>query len=285
MVSPAQRRAAVRWAQDAFRVSQRRACRVFHVSRRLVWYRAVRPDDAPLRRRLHELAATRIAFGSRRLHILLRRDGLRVNYKKVHRVYVEEGLQLKPRRRRRRRAVTVRLHRPPVTAPNQRWAMDFMHDVLTTGARVRVFTLIDLWRRECVALRIALRFTGADVAAMLAEAGVEREGLPAVIQCDNGTEFTSVALDHWAYWNKVRLDFSRPGKPVDNSLCEAFNGTLRRECLSQHWFASIEEASTILKNWKLDYNNHRPHGSLGLHPPALFGGAGTYVPRGCQVRS
>lgn len=112
-----------------------------------------------------------------------------------------------------------------------------MHDVLATGAKVRVFTLIDLWRRECVSLQVATRFTGADVATMLAQAGIEREGLPRVIQCDNGTEFTSVALDHWAHWNKVQLDFSRPGKPVDNSLCEAFNGTLRRECLSQHWFA------------------------------------------------
>lgn len=285
MVSPAHRRAAVCWAQEAFRVSQRRACRILRVSRRLVWHRSRRPDDAALRRRLHELAATRVAYGSRRLHVLLRREGLRINYKKVHRLYVEEALQLKPRRRRRRRAIAPRLHRAPVTVPNQRWAMDFMHDVLSTGMKIRVFTLIDLWRRECLALRVAPRFAGSDVANILAEVGADRGVLPAAIQCDNGTEFTSTALDHWAFWNKVQLDFSRPGKPVDNSLCEAFNGTLRRECLSQHWFASLEEASTILQSWLLDYNNHRPHSSLGLHPPALFSGAGSYFPRGFQRRS
>jgi putative transposase len=266
-------------------VSERRACRVLRISRRLAWYRSKRRDDAALRRRLHELAATRIAYGSRRLHILLRRDGLKVNYKKVHRIYVEEGLQLKPRRRRRRRAATQRMHRAEVTGPNQRWAMDFMHDVLVTGAKVRVFTLVDVWRRECVALRVACKFTGSDVAAILAEVQRERGVLPGVVQCDNGTEFTSVALDHWAYWNKVQLDFSRPGKPVDNSVCEAFNGSLRRECLSQHWFASLEEAATVLRTWQLDHNNHRPHSSLGLEPPARFGGAGIYEPRGSERRS
>jgi putative transposase len=285
MVSPAQRRAAVRWAQDAFCVSERRACRVFHISRRLVWYRSKRHDDAAVRRRLHELATTRIAYGSRRLHILLRRDGLRINYKKVHRLYVEEGLQLKPRRRRRRRAATQRMQRAIVTGANQRWAMDFMHDVLRSGAKVRVFTLIDVWRRECVALRVATRFTGGDVAAILDEVQHERDALPAVIQCDNGTEFTSTALDHWAYWKKVQLDFSRPGKPVDNSLCEAFNGSLRRECLSQHWFASLEEAATELAAWRDEYNNYRPHSSLGLESPASFGGAGAYEPRGRERRS
>jgi putative transposase len=266
-------------------VSQRRACRILQVSRRLVWYRSRRPDDASVRRRLHELAAVRIAYGSRRLHILLRREGLRINYKKVHRLYVEEALQLKPRRRRRRRAVVARLHRPPVLEANQRWAMDFMHDVLATGTKVRVFTLIDVWRRECLALRVAPRFTGSDVAAILADVGGERGALPAVVQCDNGTEFTSTALDHWAYWNKVQLDFSRPGRPVDNSICEAFNGTLRRECLSQQWFASLEEAEALLEAWRSEYNNDRPHGSLGLSTPALFGGAGSYSPRGLQARS
>lgn len=284
MVSPEHRRAAVRWAEAVFQLSERRACRVFGISRRLIWYRSKRPDDAALRRRLHELAGTRITFGSRRLHILLRRDGLRVNYKKVHRLYVEEGLQLRPRRRRRRRAAVLRMHRPTVEAANQRWAMDFMHDTLATGAKVRVFTLVDVWRRECLALRIAPRFTGNDVAAILAAIGDKRP-LPGVIQCDNGTEFTSTALDHWAYWNKVQLDFSRPGKPVDNSVCEAFNGTLRRECLSQHWFASLEEAQALLETWRLDYNNERPHGSLGDVSPASIPGAGSYDPRVLQARN
>jgi putative transposase len=196
----------------------------------------------------------------------------------THRLYVEESLQLKPRRRRRRSA-TVREVRAVVTRPHERWAMDFMHDVLATGRPVRVFTLVDVYTRECVALEVARSFSGSDVARILMDAGERCGGLPPIVQCDNGTEFTSTALDHWAYWNHVKLDFSRPGKPVDNSVCEAFNGSLRRECLTRHWFASLAEAQVVLSSWREDYNNHRPHTSLGLRPPAVFRGAGDYLPR------
>jgi putative transposase len=285
MVSPAQRRAAVRWAQDAYRLSQRRACRALGTSRRLVWYRSVRPNDGAIRRRLHELATTRLTFGCKRLHVLLRRDGLRINLKKVHRLYREEGLQLKPRRRRRRKAATVRTPHPVVTRPNERWAMDFMHDVLADGRRIRVFTLVDVFTRECVALEAASRFRGTDVARLLSDVGGRRGRLPAVIQCDNGAEFTSTALDHWAYWNQVQLDFSRPGRPVDNCVCEAFNGSLRRECLTLHWFASLAEANQVLSSWREDYNNARPHRSLGHRSPAAFATGGEYMPRRIAARS
>jgi putative transposase len=248
------------------------------IQRSSMRYRARRADDAPVRRRLHELARDRPSFGAKRLHVLLRRDGLRINHNKVHRLYIEEGLQLKPRRRRRRSA-TVRQPRAVVSHANERWAMDFMHDVLATGQTVRVFTLVDVYTRECVALEVARSFRGSDVARLLSDAGERRGGLPAIIQCDNGTEFTSTALDHWAYWNRVKLDFSRPGKPVDNSVCEAFNGSVRRECLTCLWFASLAEARVTLASWREDYNNHRPHTSLGLQPPAAYAGAGHYLPR------
>jgi putative transposase len=244
MVSPVQRRAVVAWAQQTYRVSERRACLALAVSRSVVRYESVKPTDAPVRRRLHELAAFRPSYGVRRLHVLLRRDGLRINLKKVRRLYLEEGLQLKPRRRRRRASTTRQVRTAPQRA-NERWAMDFMHDVLGTGQTVRVFTLIDVFTRECIAL----------------------------------AEFTSTALDHWAYWNNVKLDFSRPGKPVDNSVCEAFNGSLRRELLTQHWFASLAEAAAELQIWREDYNTHRPHTSLGLQPPAYFRTGGAYRPR------
>jgi putative transposase len=231
-----------------------------------------------VRRRLQELAKDRPAFGVKRLHTMLRRDGLVINLKKVRRLYLEEQLQLKPRRRRRRSS-TVRLPRIEVAGPTERWAMDFMHDVLATGQQVRVFTLVDIYSRECVALEVATSFSGADVARMLSDAGERTGGLPPIIQCDNGTEFTSTALDHWAYWNRVQLDFSRPGKPVDNSVCEAFNGSLRRECLTRHWFASLLEAQTELSTWRADYNNLRPHTSLGMHTPAQYRASGDYQPR------
>jgi putative transposase len=278
MVSPVQRRAVVAWARDAYRVTERRACRALQIPRSVVRYRSVKPNDSPVRRRLHELAASRLSYGVRRLHVLLRRDGLRINLKKVRRLYLEEGLQLK-RRRRRRRAATVRQVRTLPQHVDERWAMDFMHDTLATGQTIRVFTLIDVYTRECIALAAARGFSGHDVARLLSEAGAARGTLPKVIQCDNGTEFTSTALDHWAYWNKVQLDFSRPGKPVDNSVCEAFNGSLRRELLTQHWFASLTEASALLELWREDYNNQRPHTSLGLQPPAHFRVGGDYQPR------
>lgn len=278
MVSPSQRRAVVAWAETAYQIGERRACRALAIHRAMIRYESVKPDDTPVRRRLHELAKDRPSFGAKRLHVMLRRDGLRINHKKTHRLYIEEGLQLKPRRRRRRSA-TVRQVRAVVTQPNERWAMDFMHDVLATGQPVRVFTLIDVYTRECVALEVARSFGGSDVARMLSDAGGRVGGLPPIVQCDNGTEFTSTALDHWAYWNRVQLDFSRPGKPVDNSVCEAFNGSLRRECLTRHWFASLLEAQTELSSWREDYNNHRPHTSLGLTPPSLYRVSGDSLPR------
>jgi transposase InsO family protein len=172
---PDQRRATVDGAQQGFRVSQRRACPALVVHRSVITYRSVKPDDAPVRRRLHDLARDRPAFGVKRLHVLLRRDGRRINVKKVRRLYQEEGLQLKPRKRRRR-AATLRQPRAPVGAPNERWAMDFMHEVLATGQRVRVFTLIDVHSRECVALEVARSFSGMDVARTLSDGGERRGG-------------------------------------------------------------------------------------------------------------
>jgi len=279
MVSPRQRRAAVAWAQTAYQVSERRACRALAVERSAVRYRPQRDTATALRRRLHESATTRLTFGSRRLHTLLRRDGLAINYKRVHRLYVEEGLQLKTKRRRRRKAGTLGETRTVPTQPNARWAMDFMHDVLKDGRAIRVFTLVDVYRRECVALHAATGFKGSDVAEFLSAAGRQRGKLPEIVQCDNGTEFTSTALDHWAYWNHVRLDFSRPGKPVDNCVCGAFNGSLRRECFSMHWFVDLAKAQQVLTAWQEDYNNHRPHSSLRDVTPSEFKKAGSFHPR------
>lgn len=211
MVSPAQRRDAMRWAQAAYQVSERRACRALAVERSVLRYQSCRDPDLALRGRLRELAQARPAFGHKRLHVLIRRDGWPVNHKKTHRLYKAEGLQFKPRRPRRRRAVTMRLGDPVVLAPNTRWAMDFMYDTLANRSPIRIFTLVDICTRECVALHVARSFSGTDFASFLAQAGQRRGKLPEVVQCDQGTEFTVIALDHWAYWNSVQLDFSRPG--------------------------------------------------------------------------
>jgi putative transposase len=156
--------------------------------------------------------------------------------------------------------------------------MDFVHDTLSNGRTVRVLTIVDVFSRECVALEAGIGFRAADVAGILSDAGTRRGKLPEVISVDNGTEFTSRDLDHWAYWNGVRLDFSRPGKPTDNPFIEAFNGSLRRECLSQHWFLDLEDASRTLQRWRDEYNNVRPHSSLDDNVPAHVGGGGHFIP-------
>jgi putative transposase len=259
----------VRWVVEAYRVSERRACRITGVARSTVLYRSRRPTQEALRRRLRELAGVRISYGYRRLHVLLRREGWRINVKRVYRLYTEEGLGLKRKRPKRRRSAVLRKTRPSVRRPNERWAMDFMHDMLAHGSRMRVLTVIDVFTRECLALVAGKSFRGSEVAGVLASL-IQTRGRPKTIQCDQGTEFTSRAMDHWAYWNRVQLDFSRPGRPGDNARNEAFNGIVRRECLSQHYFLDLEEAQEVLERWRADYNNDRPHGSLDHISPVQF---------------
>ena len=271
MVSPAQRREGVAWAQRRYQLSERRAIGALGVSRSSVRYRSVKAPREPLRARIREIAGLRSSWGYRQIHTLLRREGWPVNHKLVYRLYREEGLVIRRKRPKRRRAA-VRRERPVVQAdrPNERWAMDFMHDTLSGGGSIRVLTVLDVFTRECVALVPGRRFRGDDVAAILSEVGATRSSLPSVISVDNGTEFTSKSLDHWAYWNRVKLDFSRPGKPTDNAHVEAFNSLVRRECLSQHWFTDLEDAQRVLHRWRADYNNFRPHGSLARSTPADF---------------
>jgi len=234
-----------------------------------VLYRPRRPRQEALRLRLRDLAGARVSYGYRRLHVLLRREGWSVNHKRVYWLYRDEGLALKRKKPKRRRSPVARSGRPVVEAPGERWAMDFVHDTLAGGEKIRVLTVIDVFTREALAVEARKSFRGEEVVEVLQRLGL-RNGLPPAIQCDQGTEFTSVAMDHWAYWNQVQLDFSRPGKPGDNAVNEAFNGNLRRECLSQHYFFDLSEARRILENWRNDYNNERPHGSLGQISPAQF---------------
>jgi len=268
-VSPALRRELVAWTRQAYQLAERRACRATGVARASVRYVSQQPDQAPLRARIRELAAVRVKAGYQTIWALLRREGWPVNRKRVHRLYREEGLTLTRRRPKRHRSAVARAVAPPVDAPNQTWAMDFIHDQLADGRSFKVLTIVDVFSRECVGLVARRTFHGAEVAAVLSAIGTDR-GLPARIRCDNGSEFTSRAFDHWAYWNQIALHFSRPGKPTDNGLIEAFNGTLRRECLTTTLFTTLEQAQFELETWRTDYNNVRPHSSLELLPPAEY---------------
>jgi putative transposase len=284
MVSPALRRTWVAWVRDAYRVAERRACRAGRVGRSAVRYVSARPTREPLRQRLRELAQVRVSWGYKRLHVLLRREGWTVNHKLVRRLYREEGLTQKRTGPRRRKSATVRVLRPQASAANERWAMDFIHDRLASGHAIRILRVVDVFTRECVALVPQTRFCGEDVARCLSVAGSAR-GFPAVIQADNGSEFTSRAVDHWAYWHDVRLDFSRPGKPTDNAHIESFHNSVRRECLTQCYVIDLADAERALGEYRADYNTVRPHSSLANQSPAHFRARGDFTPALSQLQN
>lgn len=218
-----------------------------------------------LRRRLRELAAARQRFGYRRLWVLLRREGWKVNHKKIYRLYCEEGLAVRTKKRHKR-ASHLRLVLPPAEAPNERWSMDFVTDRLENGRQFRVLTVVDHFSRECPLLEAGVSMTGQNVAQALERLSFHHP-LPKAITVDNGSEFYSRAMDSWAYRRGVQLEFIRPGKPVENAFIESFNGRLRDECLNGQLFFSIDDARRKLEAWRADYNTHRPHSSLGDMSP------------------
>ena len=229
-------------------------------------YRSRRPGQAGLEHRIKEIAATRVRYGYRRVHVLLRRDGWSINLKKTRRIYRELGLQLRNKTPKRRVKAKLREDRRPATRSNETWAMDFVHDQLATGQKLRVLTIVDTFSRFSPALEPRLTFRGADVVEVL-ERVVRQVGLPTTIRVDQGTEFVSRDLDQWAYQRGVTLDFSRPGKPTDNAFIEAFNGRFRVECLNAHWFLSLADARKKLEDWRNYYNEERPHGAIGQKTP------------------
>lgn len=255
---------------DHWQVSIKRACAVCKQPRS-GWYHRPKPkvEDAPLAARMCEIAANRVRYGFWRIYVLMRREGYLANHKRLYRIYKQQGLNLRTKRPRRRKAAAHRLARPCLTAPNQSWSMDFVSDALFNGKRFRALTLIDNFTRECLAIEVGQSLTGQDVVQVLQRVCMQRQA-PIRIQADNGPEFISLALDKWAYDNQVTLDFSRPGKPTDNAFIESFNGSLRDECLNTSWFMSLSDAREKLENWRCDYNYLRPHSALADAAPSVF---------------
>jgi putative transposase len=219
--------------------------------------------------RIREIAQARVRYGYRKIRVLLNREGWKVGKYLVERLYREEGLTLHQRRKRRRRVAEHRRERFHPTGPNQVWSMDFVADQLADGRRFRSLTVVDIYTRECLMIESEQRLKGADVVRALNRIKVSR-GVPKMVHCDNGSEFSSQAMDLWAYQNKVRIAFSRPGKPTDNAFVESFNGTFRAECLNAHWFTSLTEAQQVVETWRVEYNESRPHRSLGEKTPNEF---------------
>lgn len=267
MVKPADRKPVVAQLMSEHEISERRACQLAGISRTGFRYQVDRSRDDALRARLKELAVQHNALGSPMLHGMLRAEGLVTNRKRTERIYAEEGLQLRKRRKKK-------LNRPrmPLVVPiacDIRWSMDFVADQLCNGRRFRVLNVKDDHSKELVGQLVAFSISGAMVARFLDQL-IEQRSAPDQITCDNGTEFTSKAMFFWQKDSGVKLAFIQPGKPTQNAFVESLNGRFRAECLNQHWFRDLDEAKQIIEAWRHHYNHERPHSTLNYMTPVAF---------------
>jgi putative transposase len=256
------------WLVRQLGVSSRKACRAICLQRSTYTYKLRKKDQTVLRMRLRELAEARRRFGYRRLTVLLQREGWGVNHKRVYELYRLENLAVRTKKRKKRSS-HLRVVPPTPTAANQRWCMDFVSDRLEDGHYFRTLTVVDVFTRECLTLHADRHLSGRKVAHALEQIGTAR-GLPKEITVDNGTEFFSKAMDAWCHRRGVRLDFIRPGRPTENGYIESFNGKLRDECLNAELFLDLVDARRKLEAWRRDYNENRPHSSIGNLTPVEF---------------
>jgi len=267
-VTPEAKRQAAQHLCAMHGVSERRACEVLKVDRSTIRYQSVRADDGELREAIKRVSRERRRFGYRRIHVMIERDGHKVNHKKLRRIYAEEKLQVR-RRGGRKRALGTR--RPMVLpdGPNQRWSLDFVSDAFTDGRRFRILAVVDDFTRENLALVADTSLSGLRVTRELDRVIAER-GMPRTIVSDNGTEFTSMAILKWVQDTAIDWHYIAPGKPQQNGFIESFNGKLRDECLNETLFRSLRDARETLATWRQDYNCHRPHSALGNLTPTDF---------------
>ena len=269
MARPALKRPVVAYLRDHYGVPLRRACRLVRLHRSGFYYESRLNPRLAERARMRDLARTRVRYGYRKLHVLLRREGFGLGRNLVYRLYREEGLQLRSKLPRRRKMVAVRRERFEARRPNDAWSLDFVADQLAGGERFRALTIMDVFTREALAIRVGPRLRAEDVVATCNRI-VAKRGAPKRVFADNGSEFSGRMFDLWAYHHGVQINFSRPGKPTDNAFVESFNGSLRDECLNANWFTSLEEATAAIEAWRVEYNESRPHQALGHMTPREF---------------
>jgi putative transposase len=267
-LKPAARRELVSQIRQGYQLSENRACGLIGITRWINRYQSQRDPQTELRMRLRELAGSRVRYGYRRLTVLLRREGWAVNTKRVYRLYREEGLQVRTKKRGKRGA-HARVPLPEAARPNQRWSMDFVSDRLTDGRWFRILTVVDQYTRECLCVHADRSQTGEKVVEHMKRLAALR-GVPESITTDNGSEFAGQAMDIWAQQAGVKLDFIRPGRPAQNGYIESFNGRLRDECLNTELFSSLADAREKLQRWQRDYNQTRPHSGLADRTPEEF---------------
>lgn len=266
-MKPAGRKQVASHLIAEYRLSERTACALASISRTAYRYQSRPRDDAALRCRLKELAVQQSAYGYLLLHGMLKAEGLVVNRKRTYRIYTEEGLQVRTKKRKK-----LQRPRQPMEVPsavNQRWSMDFVSDQLSNGRRFRVLNIVDDFSREMVGQLVSISISGRQVSRFLNQLCAER-GKPTKIICDNGTEFTSKAMFFWSRESGVVLGFIQPGKPTQNAFVESLNGKFRNECLNRHWFRTLDEACVEIDQWRHHYNTIRPHSALNYQPPFVF---------------
>ena len=250
-----------------FCASERRACELMEIPRMSCRPKS-RRHDSGLRERLLELAREKPCYGYRRLHVLLRRDGTeRVNHKRVRRVYRELGLSV--RRTRRKRLQRMLRPRAVLTGPNQEWAIDFASDVAANSQRVRIFSVVDSFTRECLALEVDTSMPSRRITRALHQV-IEGRGRPQAIRSDNGPEMSSRHYLAWCVEHKIDAVHIQPGKPTQNAHVESFLGGLRDACLNVSWFWNLWDARRKIAAWRTEYNTERPHSALGYRTPAEF---------------
>jgi putative transposase len=269
MARPALKRQAVEYIIDHYSLARRRACRIVRQHRSVQYYRSCKDPRTALRARMRELAQIRMRYGYRRLHVLLRREGWDLGRELAYRLYTEESLQLRSKRPRRRKMAVSRRERYVPKRGNQAWSMDFVADQLADGRKLRALTVVDVFTREALCIRVGQRMRGEDVVDACNQL-VAKRGAPVRVFVDNGSEFSGQMMDLWAYHHGVQIDFSRPAKPTDNAFIESFNGSLRDECLNVHWFKSLEDAREKIEAWRIDYNESRPHTALKEMTPNAY---------------
>ncbi|WP_247654129.1 MULTISPECIES: IS3 family transposase [Microvirga] len=266
---PALLKQEVRYVQASHGYSERRACALTGQHRSTQRKPLIADPRLELRQRMHEIVRTRVRYGSRRVHILLKREGWTVGRNVIYRLYREEGLAPRSKQPRRRKMVVQRQARCQPKRSNEAWSLDFVHDALSTGQTFRALTVMDLFTREGAGDRGRAAAAGRARGRGAQPSGGPARG-PQYLFADNGTEFTGHLVDLWAYHHGTRIDFSRPGKPTDNAHIETFNGSLRDEYLNLHWFETIAEAKRIIEAWRRDYNESRPHMALGNQTPQEY---------------
>lgn len=265
MVTPQAQRACCKAVVEGHGYSERRACQLVGANRASIRYVSHKPEEGLLREKITSIAHEKRRYGYRRIHVLLRREGININHKKLFRIYKQLGLKVL-KRGGRKRALGTRVVAMALTRANQEWSLDFVHDVLANGRRIRMLTVVDDFTRESVKIAVDTSLNGRRVCEEL-EQVIEARGKPDRILSDNGTEFISMALLKWCQEQGIRWDYIQPGKPYQNGYIESFNGKLRDECLNENIFVNLQEAKRLVESWREEYNERRPHSSLNGKTP------------------